>query len=138
MNTTAIRRTTAATLAAGTLTAGLLVAGAPSALAKGDDGVSNSGACSTSSTWELKAKHDDGLIEVEFEVDSNVAGQTWAVRIRDNGVRVFAGQRVTKGRSGSFSVERKVADRAGADRFVGVATNAATGETCRGTVTLPA
>ncbi len=43
-----------------------------------------SGSC-TNATWKLKGKADSGRIEIEFEVDSNKAGQVWAVKITDNG-----------------------------------------------------
>ena len=127
-----IRMTTA-----GVLALGLAGLGAASAQAKGDD-VRNAGSCSAASDWKLKAKPDDGAIEVELEVDSNVVGQTWSFTIKDDGVKVATGTRTTTGPSGSFSVERTVPDRAGADRFVATARNAATGEKCRATVTLPA
>lgn len=105
---------------------------AQAAVAKGDPGVRKSGSCSASSNWELKAKHDNRRIEVEFEVDSNRVGQTWMVRITDNGARIFAGSRRTVGPSGSFTVRLLTADRAGADQIAATARNAATGETCRG------
>jgi hypothetical protein len=92
--------------------------------------VIKTGSCSGSADWKLKAKHDDGRLEVEFEVDSNRTGQTWAVRVSDNGHRVFSGRRTTHGRSGSFSLELRPANRAGTIRAR--ATHA--GQTCAGTV----
>jgi len=103
----------------------------PASAKDGDDReVQRVGQCSASADWKLKAKQDDGRIEVELEVDSNRVGQTWSVRLTDNGTQVFAGRRVTRGPSGSFSVERHTANRPGVDRFVGTARNVATGETC--------
>jgi hypothetical protein len=115
---------------------GSLVAAVP-AHAGGGDFTEEEGACSRNSTWLMKAKHDDGRIELEFEVQSNRAGQTWAVRITDNGVLVYSGNQVTN-RFNRFSADRRPADRAGTDRFVGRATNARTGEVCRGHVALGA
>ena len=132
MNST---RTLAATVALATLVVGS-VALAPAASAKGSDGVRASGSCSAGATWKIKAKHDDGRIEVELEVDSNKVGQTWAVTIKDDGVVVFSGNRVTKAPSGSFSIEKRVANRAGTDSFVGVATNTKSGQTCTARVSL--
>jgi hypothetical protein len=108
-----LRRTAAIAATAATLTSLTLVA--PAAHAGDDDNeVNRSGSCA-SGVWKLKVKQDDGGLEVEFEVDTNRRGQTWQVRVSDNGTRVFSGQRTTQGRSGSFSVERKTANRAGTD-----------------------
>ncbi len=83
---------------------------------------------------EAQGQADDGRIEVEFEVDQNVVGQTWQVVITDNGTRVVKTTATTTAPSGSFDVERRTANLAGTDRFVAKATNPATGETCRGVV----
>ncbi|MEP6798283.1 MAG: hypothetical protein ABI890_09055, partial [Lapillicoccus sp.] len=89
------------------------------------------------SDWKLKAKPDNGRLQVEFQVDSNVVGQTWSVTLGDNGARVFSGTRMTVAPSGSFTVAKKIANRAGADRIVAKAMNAASGETCTGMVVIP-
>ncbi|MGS0685126.1 hypothetical protein ACVBEQ_08250 [Nakamurella sp. GG22] len=105
------------------------------ALAQGGSGdVRASGQCSAASTWKLKAKPDDGRLQIEMEVDSNRVGQKWAVSLTDNTVRIFAGNRVTTAPSGSFSVELRAANRAGSDRIVGTARNTVTGERCTGVV----
>jgi hypothetical protein len=134
MSTTKLARIglAAATLAVGV---GALSTGAASA-SGGGSAVERRGLCNSGATWKLKAKPDNGRIEVEFEVDSNRVGQVWSVRIGDNGVTVFQGDRRTVAPSGSFSVERLVADRAGVDTFTAVATNAATGQRCSGSVRL--
>ena len=98
------------------------LAAAGSASAKGDDGVRTSGACAHGGHFKLKAKHDDGRLEVEFEVDSNRAGQRWAVRLTDNGAVVVSRHARTAGRSGSFSIEKKIANRPGRDRIRARAT----------------
>ena len=102
----------------------------------GRDGVRSSGSCSAGSSWTLKAKPDDGRIEIEFEVDSNRNGQTWTNKVSDQGVRVLTGKRVTKAPSGSYSVEKKVVNRAGVDSFIATAKNSRTGEVCSGKVRL--
>lgn len=71
-----------------------------------------------------------------MEVDSNRVGQTWTVRITDNGMQIFAGNRVTQAPSGSFTVRTLTANRAGVDHFVGTARNATTGESCLARVNL--
>lgn len=99
-------------------------------------GVKASGKCSAQSTWKLKAKPDNGRIEIEFEVDSNVIGQTWNVVLTDNGTQVFKGSKITQGPSGSFTVHKRTANQAGTDTIGGKATNPATGESCTGSVSL--
>jgi hypothetical protein len=102
----------------------------PSALARGGDDVRKAGTCTGSSSAKIKAKARDGGLEVEFEVDQNRNGVKWRVKIKDNGKRVFRGKRRTKAPSGSFSVERRIADRPGTDHLKGVGKNPATGERC--------
>ena len=114
---------------------GSVVAAVP-AYAGGGDFTEETGSCSANSSWVMKAKHDTGRIEMEFSVESQRAGQRWTVRIRDNGRLVFSGQRLTNRVSRSLSVDRMLANRAGTDRFVARATNARTGEVCRGHVAL--
>ena len=94
--------------------------------------VVKTGACSASSTWKLKLSPDNGAIQLEFQVDQNVAGQTWRVRINQNGDRIFTGKRVTKDPSGSFTVRLNATNTAGTDRFRAAATNVATAESCVG------
>jgi hypothetical protein len=110
----------------------MTIAGAAPAMA-GTNDVIKRGSCTGSSDWKLKLSPDDGRIEVEFEVDSNVAGQTWSVRILENGTRIFSGTRQTGGASGSFTVRKLANDGAGTDSFRARAANAATGEVCIGT-----
>jgi hypothetical protein len=92
--------------------------------------VRSAGSCSLSSTSNLTAQHDHGRIEVEFEIDHSPA-RVWTVRITDNGHRVFLGTRRTSASSDSFTVKRLISNRAGTDRIVVRATNAATGEVCK-------
>lgn len=118
-------------LLAATAGALLLVGATTAAPAHAKDGdVKVSGSCSGATDWKLKLGPRSGAIETEFEVDSNRVGQRWTVTITDNGVRVFTGARTTTAPSGSFSVERRIPNRAGRDNVVARATNAATGESC--------
>ncbi len=80
----------------------------------------------------MKLEPDNSSLELEFEVDSNVSGQSWYVQIRQNSSRIFTGTRVTQGASGSFTVRRRPSDSTGVDKFVAKATNPSTGETCVG------
>lgn len=118
------------------LSLAMLAPFAPAAVADDDDGeILRTGSCSGSADWKLKAQRDDGALEVEWEVDSNRVGQVWRVRIYDNGDRVVAARRTTQAPSGSFEVERHIADRPGSDRLVARSRNLASGQVCRGTLT---
>jgi hypothetical protein len=99
----------------------------------GGAAVTARGACPGADGWKLKAKHDDGRVEVEFEVDTDVAGQVWKVALTDNGASIFKGTRTTGLRG--LQVEVHPADRVGADRIHAVATRGT--HVCVGSVTLP-
>lgn len=102
--------------------------------ARDNPGVIKTGRCSNGATWKLKAKHEDGRLEVEFEVDQNVSGRRWTVALRRNGAIVFRGVRVTRPPSGSFEIERRIGDPAGSDR-IAASARAAAGGTCRAALT---
>jgi hypothetical protein len=102
------RRTSAAALVA-TVAACVAVGVATPSYAKGGDAVRSSKACSTG-TLNLKAKAESGnRLELEAEVDSNMAGQEWTVTLTNDGKTVWTGKRITAGPSGSLSVETTVA-----------------------------
>jgi hypothetical protein len=106
------------TVQAAALTAALaapLLAAGPAAASGGHHGVTNSGSCSQHGTFKLTAKHDDAALEVEYEVDTNRVGQRFTVRLTDNGTVILKRTLTTAGRSGSFSVSKRTADRAGSD-----------------------
>lgn len=117
------------------LVAATILAVTPAAFAGtakgGRDGVQKQGKCTASSTWKLKAKPDNGRLEVEFEVDQNVNGDTWMVRLKDNGMVFFKGTRVTQPPSGSFEVKARTDNLAGTDQITARAKNQSTGEVCR-------
>ena len=69
---------------------------------------------------------------MEFEVDQNVSGDRWQVRIRHDGDVAFRGTRTTRGASGSFSVRIVENDQAGSDVFRARARNLSTDEVCVG------
>jgi hypothetical protein len=124
----------AASVAAAAIAVG--AAGTAAAQGGGGGGVRATGSCSAGSAWHVKAKPDDGRIQLEVEIDTHRVGQTWTVAITDNATRIFTGKRVTSAPSGSFSVELRTANRAGTDRFVSTTRNLRTGETCMGRVFL--
>ena len=129
-----MRKTLAMLAAAATL----VVAPATAATADDDDRedreIERSGSCTGGTDWKFEVKEDDGGLEIEFEVDSNRSGQVWRVRAYDNGDRVVRTRKVTRPPSGSFEVERHIADRAGEDRVVARARHLATGELCRAVI----
>jgi hypothetical protein len=90
------------------------------------------GDCTQTSTAKLKLgpRADDGITEVEFEVDQNVNGEVWRVVLKDNGERFHRRRYTTAAPSGSFSVERTVAG-ASDHRIVARAVNLGDGEVCR-------
>jgi hypothetical protein len=93
------------------------------------------GSCSGSTDWRLKAKEEDGRIEVEAEIDSNHNGQTWHWKLLHNGSVTARGTKTTRAPSGSFEVRRVVVDLGGADHLKLRARKGASGETCSGAVT---
>lgn len=117
-----------------TLVTGSLLVATPAVADSG--AVIRSGSCSGTTDWKTKAKLDNGRIEFEGEIDSNRTGQTWHWTIRHDGTVAERGTGVTGGRSGSFSVDRRLPNGAGTDAFVLRAVNRATGEVCRGGVSL--
>ncbi len=100
----------------------------------GDGEVIRRGSCSGSTDWKLKAKPDDGRLEVEGEVDSNRNGQNWRWRLVHNRSVSARGWATTRGPSGSFDVERRMVNLRGTDTIVFRARNPRTGEVCRGVV----
>jgi hypothetical protein len=106
------------------------------ALAKkgGNDGKRVAGTCSKGSTAKLKVKPDNGRLETEFEVDQNRNGVTWKVTIKRNGRTAVSTNATTRAPSGSFSVQRRIANGSGSDRITAKATRA--GETCTASVTI--
>jgi hypothetical protein len=117
----------AAVLCASTLSA------AGTAQARGGSGVRAAGSCAVGSgVWTLKAKADDGRLEIEFEVDTNHAGQRWHVRITDNTHLVTDRYATTQAPSGSFTVHARPANRAGTDVIRARATRG--DRVCSGTV----
>lgn len=101
----------------------------------GSRGTRVAGTCTDGSTAKLKAKPDDGRLEVELEVDQNRNGVTWAVRVRRDGVLVIRRNATTHAPSGSFSVEKKIANPAGRDTISARATSPS-GEVCTASLTI--
>ncbi len=101
----------------------------------GQNDVIERGSCSNSSDWKLKVSSDNSGLEVEYEVDQNVSGDQWRVKIRHDGDLAFRGTRTTRGASGSFTVRILENDSNGSDVFRARARNVQTDEVCTGSAT---
>ncbi len=93
------------------------------------------GECTGNSRAKLKVKRDRGRLKTEFEVDQNVNGVAWDVELRRNGAVVVETTRTTRAPSGSFEVERRLANGAGPDTISAKATSP-TGEVCTARATI--
>ena len=82
-----------------------------------DDDVERRGSCGNAMWWKVKAKPDDGRIEVEAEIDSNRRGQRWGWVLSHNGSFSALGTSWTSGPSGSWEVKRSTVDAPGTDTF---------------------
>lgn len=112
-----------------------LMAPIPAAVAKSPRAKIVQGTCTGNSTSKIKAKLDDGRIEVEFEVDQNRNGVRWNWGLSRAGTTLRSGSSVTQAPSGSFSVRRLVSNRAGTDT-IKMRANRSSGEVCTATVTV--
>lgn len=90
--------------------------------AQADDDVERRGSCGHGASWKIKAKPDDGRIEVEAEIESRRGGQRWSWVLSHNGTFSARGSSRTSSRSGSFEVERLTVDAPGTDTFLFRAT----------------
>ena len=79
---------------------------------------------------------EDGRIESEFEVDHSRAGATWSWTMRNDGQRFASGQATVRSGRDSFVVNCFSTNGRGSDTIVSRAVNRATGEVCRGSITL--
>jgi len=72
-------------------------------------------------------KSDTGKIESELHVTKAVSGQTWRIKMKDNGVLFFTGTRTV--RQHELEAKGLVKNHAGAETIKVIATNKATGRT---------
>jgi hypothetical protein len=109
-------------------TAAIAAVTAPAAQASGGNDVVRRGSCAGATDWKVKVGPDDGRLEVEGEVDSDHAGQTWRWRLLHDGSTVARGTRTTRAPSGSFEVRRVLANHTGTDTVRLRARNVRSGE----------
>jgi hypothetical protein len=93
------------------------------------------GSCTGNATSRLKVKPDNGRLETEFQVDQNRNGVRWSVTIKRNGRTAVKTSARTKAPSGSFSVERRLANGSGRDRISARAKNSS-GQICTASLTI--
>jgi hypothetical protein len=107
------------------------------ALAKhgGDRGKTVTGSCTGSATSKLKVKPDNGRLETEFEVDQNRNGVKWSVTIKRNGKTAVSTTARTKAPSGSFSVNRRLANGAGSDK-ISARAKSSSGQVCTASLSI--
>jgi hypothetical protein len=100
-----------------------------------------SGTCSQGSTFTLKSMYDDNaagavVIGEEFEINTQDAGQVWAVTFSDNGTAFFSGN-VTSTAAGIREVQM-TPYHGGTSHMTAHAVSQQTGEVVDGSVNLPA
>jgi len=102
-----------------------------------DDGreVRKHGLCSGAALWQMEAEDEGARLELEFDVNSSIAGQEWRVKLRHDG-EVFTRVIKTTNSHGNFEVDRSVYDGLGADALGARAVNVGSGEVCEGHVTI--
>jgi hypothetical protein len=102
-------------------------------LAKSTD-VRRAGTCSGGSTSKIKLSPEDAGLEIEVEVDMNVANRRWLVTVTKAGKQVYRKFHRTNAASGSFSA-RTVAAGALGGKVVARAVSSSTGEVCTASAT---
>lgn len=117
----------------GVITLGAMAVVGPAAARRGD--VVNRGPCHGRAEWKMRGRIAHGNVKVRYEVDADIPGLTWLVRISANNVLLFNGSRVTDS-SGDFEVRVRKVDQVGTDAFDATATNTTTGESCAGNLTI--
>lgn len=123
-------------LVGGTL--GILATGAlaaPAATFAADIERERAGSCSAGSRWELSLERERGIIDIDLDLDTTRAGQTWTIRLKHDGTLFSRITRVSD-REGEIEVDRWRANTPGEDRIKFRAVNQVTGEVCRGALSI--
>lgn len=119
---------TAAAIAGGMLVgSGILAAPANAEINR-----SAQGTCKSGAIWDLDVERDDGMLEIDFDVDRARPGETFRVAVKVNRARVWRAN-LRADRDGDVWFTRMVRDRQGPDR-VTVRMVSSRGDVCRGTV----
>jgi hypothetical protein len=87
-------------------------------------------------SWRLRVIADDaGVLLVRFRLSGGSPGETWNLFLDQNGAGFFAGSRVSN-EFGFVRVRRRTADMPGVDVIRAAGHDVATGEVCRGRVSI--
>jgi hypothetical protein len=109
--------------------AALLLTGLVALVAGKSTDVVKAGTCTKRSSSTLSLSNENGNLQVEFEVDMNVANRWWLVIISKNGKQVYKRNHLTNAASGSFDA-RKVILGGLTGSITAKATSNSTGEVC--------
>ena len=92
--------------------------------------VRKAGVCDGSSrSAVVVTQYNATTLKVRFVISRSTPGQTWQLFGSDNGLRIFAINRVVNA-AGTAAVSRLVKDRPGTDTIKATGLNLTTGETC--------
>jgi hypothetical protein len=94
------------------------------------------GSCSGGpSEWRLKVgRESPSTLRIRFRIEDGDPDQAWQLFISDNGVRVYAGTKVSDD-DGRIRIRRLALDRPRRDRIEAAGVNLVTGESCSGRLT---
>lgn len=109
---------------------GLLAAGTAAYAGEPETVVAKRGVCTGESHVKLVLAEHDRRIGVRLKLTSDVAGETWGVKIVHNRQLIFKGRRMTN-EDGWFGVRVAARNTEGIDYFRAKAWNPDTGEVCR-------
>jgi len=120
-------------LAAATVATGMLIgSGMLAAPANAEINRSAQGTCKSGAIWDLDVERDDGMLEIDFDVDRARPVENYRVVVKVNRKRVWRASLRTD-RDGDVWFTRMVRDRRGPDR-VSVRMVSPRGDVCRAAV----
>jgi hypothetical protein len=99
--------------------------------AGGLDVISASGVCASVGRWSMTAASRSLRVVLRVSLTTGRPRQRWKILVLQNENTVLRGTRGSDWR-GDVRVRRRVANLPGTDRFLFVARNPVTGQTCRG------
>lgn len=121
-------------IAAGLLVVTPVAVAAPSAFAARPRAI-ETGSCSIRGNWKLKVSTQDRGLELQIEAENLRPGTMYAVSATDNGTSVLSVNR-TVNQFGKIRAKSLIPNQPGTDTVVFTATDAVSGNTCTGTVSL--
>jgi hypothetical protein len=94
------------------------------------------GHCTGAADWEIEVYHENGRVEVEFEVDHSRSGAAWKWSMSNDGLSFANGRATIAAHRDAVFVSRLTTNGPGHDHIVVRAVNVATGQVCRATATI--